>query len=56
MNPPATFGFLSLQALEVSDHYPVEVEFLKASPFWMTDASQGCDTPEAPVIRDDTGK
>lgn len=42
--------FLHSQALEVSDHYPVEVELRKASPFWMA------HTPEASVIKADTSK
>lgn len=51
------FGMLLFsQALEVSDRYPVEVEFRKASPFWMTGKSQRCDTPDASVIRADTSK
>ncbi|XP_011600822.2 deoxyribonuclease-1-like [Takifugu rubripes] len=50
------FHMTEEMALEVSDHYPVEVELRKASPFWTTDGSRTCHTPEESVIRADTNQ
>lgn len=50
--------FLNVQALRVSDHYPVEVELHSASPFWMTKGihrHDSIDTHKASVNRAVTG-
>lgn len=51
--------FITLQALRVSNHYPVEVELRKALPFWMAKNAQrhdNVDTHKASVNRAVTGK
>lgn len=51
--------FLNVQALRVSDHYPVEVELHSDSPFWMTKGihrHHSIDTRKASVNRAVTGE
>lgn len=51
--------FLNVQALRVSDHYPVEVELHSDSPFWMTKGihrHDSIDTHKASVNRAVTGE
>lgn len=51
--------FFILQALRVSDRYPVEVEFRSTPPYWMANSNNRCDSTDAPkasVNRAVTGK
>lgn len=60
LNLSFTVGmFFILQALRVSDHYPVEVEFRNTPPYWMANSNNRCDgndAPKASVNRAVTGK
>lgn len=51
-------GRFALQALRISDHYPVEVELCEATPFWMEKIPQrrdNVDTQNASVNSAVTG-
>lgn len=39
--------FVALQALRISDHFPVEVELREVMPFWMEKTSQRHDNVNA---------
>ncbi|KAM4563567.1 deoxyribonuclease-1-like [Odontesthes bonariensis] len=44
------FAMTEEMALRVSDHYPVEVELIGASPFWMTRTNQRCGNVESRLV------